>query len=259
MSRSRTYRSEALVLRRTDFGEADRVLTLFTLAEGKLRAVAKGVRRTVSRSGGHLELFVHSDLLLSRGRELDMVAQAEMIHSFRAVREDLLRTSYAYYLAELVDGLSEERQPNPALFRTIVEALTALETAQDVRLVTTHFILAALDQSGFRPQVEMCVACNVPLKPEINGFDCTLGGALCPRCVPAAPHGRPIAVNVLKLLRLLQRSDTVGAVAVHVPGAISRDAERLLRDYAEGILEHQLRAPAFVARVREATSLYQPD
>jgi DNA repair protein RecO (recombination protein O) len=257
VSRGRTYRTQAVVLRRVDFGEADRVLTLFTHADGKVKAVAKGVRRTTSRNGGHLELFAHSDVLLARGRELDVVAQAETIRSFRRLREDLLRTAYAYELAELVDALTQPGQANPALFAALLQALTALEEAEDPRLVLGHFVLAALDATGFRPQLGECVSCRQPLKPESNGFDRALGGALCPRCLPATPGARPIAVNVLKLLRLLQRSESIGSVAVKVPPEVAREAERTLREYAEGVLEHQLRSPGFVARVREATAAYQ--
>lgn len=253
MSRSRTYRSQAIVLRRIDFGEADRILTLFTSGEGKVKAVAKGVRRTVSKSGGHLELFAHSDLLLSQGHDLDVVTQAETIRSFRPVREDLLRAAYAYYLAELVDALTEQRQANPQLFQVLLQALTALEDATDVRVVVVHFVLNALEATGFRPQLSECVTCRKPIEPELNTFDRVLGGALCPRCSPAAPNTTVMAVNVLKLLRLLQRSAEIGSVSLKVPATVSRDAERLLRDYVESILEHRLRAPAFVARVREAT------
>ena len=259
MSRSRSYRTESVVLRRVDFGEADRLTTLFTLDEGKLRAIAKGVRRTVSKSAGHLELFAHSDVLLTRGRDLDLVTQADTLHSFRAVREDLLRTAYAYSLAEIVDALTAERQQNPALFRALLAALSALESATDPRLILLHFLVAALEAAGFRPQLGDCVVCREPLKPEVNWFEAVLGGAICPRCARSVPPARPVAVNVLKLARLLQRSEPVGSVAIKVPVEVSRETERLLREYLEAILEHQLRAPAFVARVREVAAASQAD
>ena len=93
--KQRLYRTSGIVLKRVDLGEADRVLTLYTRDQGKLRAIAKGVRRTTSRSAGHLEPFTLSDLLLAVGRELDVVSQAETIGAFRDVREDLVLTSHA--------------------------------------------------------------------------------------------------------------------------------------------------------------------
>ena len=257
MSRARSYRAQAVVLRRSDFGEADRILTLFTLEEGKLRAIAKGVRRTVSRSGGHLELFTHSELLLAHGRDLDVVAQAETQRAFRAVREDLLRTAHAYEFAEIVDALTAERQPNARLFHALLAAFAALEQAADPRLVLLHFLVVALDAAGFRPQLGECVVCRRPLQPEVNWFDRALGGAICPTCAPSVSGARPIPLNVLKLARLLQRSEPVGSVTLRVPADVGRELERLLREYLEAILERQLRTPAFVARVREIAAASQ--
>ena len=89
MSRERLYRSEAIVLRRQDFGEADRLLTLFTPALGKIRVVAKGARKPQSRKAGHIESFMRTKMLFARGRNLDLVTQAELVEPYRALREDL--------------------------------------------------------------------------------------------------------------------------------------------------------------------------
>ena len=114
--RERLYRVQAIVLKRTDYGEADRLLTLFTPDLGKMRAIAKGVRKPSSRKSGHVELFTHSALLLAKGRHLDIVTQADTIDAFMPLRENLERVGYAYYLAELVDRFSEEGTENRALF-----------------------------------------------------------------------------------------------------------------------------------------------
>jgi DNA repair protein RecO (recombination protein O) len=103
MRRERLYRTEAIVIKRSDFFEADRLLTLYTPKLGKIRAIAKGVRKPTSRKSGHVELFTHSQLLIAKGRNLDIVTQAETVHAFRSLREDLLRTTYAFYGAELLD------------------------------------------------------------------------------------------------------------------------------------------------------------
>src|SRR5437588_93894 len=108
-SAPRVYRTEAIVLRGYDYGEADRILTLYTPNSGKLRAIAKGVRRTKSRMAGHLDLFTRSNMLVARGRQLDIVTQAETIESFRSMRDDLSRVSLAHYVAELVDSFTAEQ------------------------------------------------------------------------------------------------------------------------------------------------------
>ena len=123
MPRERLYRAEAIVLRRMNLGEADRLLTLYTPEWGKIRVLAKGVRKPTSRKAGHLELFTHSRLLIAKGRSLDIVTQAETITPFLLLRKDLIRTSYAYYVAELVDRFLEEGEESPALFRLLLESL----------------------------------------------------------------------------------------------------------------------------------------
>src|ERR687886_1213367 len=140
-TRQRLYRTPAIVLKRMDLGEADRILTLYTRDHGKLRAVAKGVRRTTSRSAGHLELFTLADVLLAQGRELDVVSQADTITAFRRVREDVILTSHAYYLAELTDLLTEDRSENRVVFTTLAESFADLESQHDPRLVELQFQL----------------------------------------------------------------------------------------------------------------------
>src|SRR5215467_6887570 len=139
MARSRLYRTPAVILKRMDLGEADRIVTLFSRDEGKIRAVAKGVRKTTSRSAGHLEPFTLSDVLFATGRELDVISQAATLEAFREVREDLDLTTHAYYLAEVVDLLTEDRQENRQVFDILVDALHDLARIRDVRLVLVVF------------------------------------------------------------------------------------------------------------------------
>ena len=103
MPRDRTYRTEAVVIRRSDFGEADRLLTLFSPDRGKMRAIAKGARKPQSRKTGHVELFMRSKFLLAVGRDLDIVTQAETVETYASLRESLVRATYANYAVELLD------------------------------------------------------------------------------------------------------------------------------------------------------------
>src|SRR5215471_12267089 len=120
--RERVYRTEAVIIRRADVGEADRALTLFT-PHGKRRVVAKSARKTTSRLAGHIELFTHTSLLLAVGRNLDIVTQSVIIHSFDTLRRDLRRISAAYYVAELIDRLTEEDDENRPAFDLLVATL----------------------------------------------------------------------------------------------------------------------------------------
>jgi DNA repair protein RecO (recombination protein O) len=246
----RLYRARGFVLKRMDLGEADRILTLYTREHGKLRAVAKGVRKTTSRSAGHLEPFILTDLSLAVGKELDVISQADTQNAFREVREDLILTTHAYYLAELTDLLTDERLENRDVFDALVDGFTALAERQDARLVVISFQLRVLDALGYRPELRECVSCRSTIAPGANHFSALLGGVVCPTCGPNELSARPIGTEALKLLRYVQQSG--GFRRLSVPGVVSREAEVLLRDYAEQIVERRLRSPALIARVQQA-------
>jgi DNA repair protein RecO (recombination protein O) len=238
-----------------DLGEADRIVTLYTRDHGKVRAVAKGVRRGTSRSAGHLEPFTVSDVLFAVGRELDVVSQALTLDAFRPLREELTLTTHAYYLAEVVDLLSEDRMENRAVFDVLVDSFHQLCANQDHRQVLIAFHLRLLDALGYRPELRECVACHEQIEPRANHFSALQGGAICPGCGPREPSARPISIPALKLLRFVQHSR--GQQTVSVQPHVAREAEALLRDYAEQIVERRLRSPALIARVSE-TEAYNP-
>jgi len=123
--------------------------------------------------------------------------------------------------------------------------------------VARHFEVHLLAVVGFRPQLYSCLACEAPIQAEANAYSVPLGGVLCPRCALAEPTGRPIAMDTLKLLRFLQRTPAVRGAAVAVPSAAIRDAERILRDVLESVLERRLRAAEFVHQVAEAAAGYR--
>jgi DNA repair protein RecO (recombination protein O) len=248
--RQRLYRTPAVILKRMDLGEADRIVTLYSRDVGKIRAVAKGVRRTTSRSAGHLEPFTLSDVMFAVGRELDVISQADTLEAFRAIREDLVLTTYAYYLAEMVDLLTEDRMENRAVFDVLVAGLRDLCEVTDSRMVLIAFHLRLLEVLGYRPELRECVTCRATIEPERNQFSALMGGVLCPGCGPQEATARAVGTSVLKLLRYVQHSD--GRQAVVVPAPVARDAEVLLRAYAEHIVERRLRSPALIARIQEA-------
>ena len=189
------YHDRGVVLRTHKLGEADRIVTFLTRDNGKVRAVAKGVRKTKSRFGGRLEPPSHAQLLLYQGRELDIVSQAETIDHFRPVRDDLDRLGRAVSMLEAADQLALEREPNPRLYEMLVGALRALSD-QDAPLVLSGFFLKVLALEGFRPQVEACVVCGddgplVSWAIEEGGLRCAAhrqGPALSPEAVDVLQH-----------------------------------------------------------------------
>jgi DNA repair protein RecO (recombination protein O) len=229
------YRDVGVVLRTWKLGEADRIVVLLTPEHGKVRAVAKGVRRTRSRFGARLEPTAHVALQLYAGRgELDTVTQVEAIDQFRAVREDLDRLTRAVSLLEAVDQLAMEREPNPALYRMLVGALRTLE-AGDAPLVVPAFFLKLLALEGFRPVVEACAACGA--EGDLVAFDLEAGGLLC------REHRRGPAVSA-EAVELLQAilGGRLGSVMDTPPGPASQEVARLATSTLEHHLERRLRS-----------------
>ncbi|MGH2457736.1 MAG: DNA repair protein RecO, partial [Chloroflexota bacterium] len=244
-------RTEAVVLRRHDLGEADRIITLFTAHFGKLRAVAKGVRRPTSKLGGHLELFTRSQILLARGRNLDIITQVETIESFLGLREDLWRAGQAYYAAELLDRLTEDHAENQALFALLVATLDRVANARRPDQAVRLFEVQALDLLGYRPEITRCVKCREPLEPDRTSFSVSDGGALCHACRSSSPSSRVLSPNALKVLRRYQSGDWPTVSRLRLGDELGEELERLLRDYTQYVAETQLKSAAFVTMLRQ--------
>ncbi|HEX5503313.1 MAG TPA: DNA repair protein RecO [Thermomicrobiales bacterium] len=252
----RVYRSEAVVLRRLDFGEADRILTLYTPGSGKLRAVAKGVRKPASKLGGHLELFTRVKLLLARGRNLDVITGAETLDPYRGLREEggdgdtLERLGAAFYLAELLDRFAEEGIENRAVWDLLTHDLRALSDGVDPVIATRHFELRLLGYLGYRPNLTTCASCDRPLEPIANAYSHDAGGVLCPDCRAHDPLAEPLSVNALKLLRLLERDAPAAVARLRIGPDVLAEVEGILRLSIRHIAERDLASPAVLRSLR---------
>ncbi|MDP3061775.1 MAG: DNA repair protein RecO [Chloroflexota bacterium] len=261
MSRPRTYRTEAIVLRQHPIGEADLLLTLFTPQEGKLRAVAKGVRKLTSKLAGHLEPLTRVELSLSVGQGLDVVSQAQMVEGFASVKGDLARTSRALYLAELVDGFAVERSGNPALYGLLLEALALLGQppseggqppartgGQEVEPgpLLRCFEVRLLDLSGFRPELGVCVECRQPPEEGQQRYMPDGGGLLCGECAPPRARVMSLSSKALAALRLLDSTSLVQASRLHLAPELVEELRVLLSATIRYWLEREVRSAAFL-------------
>lgn len=247
----RSIRAEAVVLRHSDFGEADRLLTLYTREHGKVRAIAKGARKIASRKAGHLEPFTRVKLQLARGRDLFIVTQAETIDAYPSLREDLTLTGYAAYVIELLDRfVPDEEAAVPSLYRLLTETLSRLATESIPWLTVRSYEMRLLDLLGFRPQLFECANCGNEILAEEQYFSAALGGAVCPRCGQGLPGLWPISVDALKYLRHFQRSDYRAATRARPEAEIQKEVETLMQGYFQYLLERELNTPGFIKRVR---------
>jgi DNA repair protein RecO (recombination protein O) len=244
------YKTSAIVLRHRKLGEADKILTLFTPNYGKVDAVAKGVRRPTSKLAGHVEPLTYSAFLLARGRELDIVTQAETLEPLTPLREDLERVGRALYAAELVERFTPERQESYPVFKLLLETLRRLATRDDLDLVVRYFEVQLLDALGYRPQLDRCVSCESELEPTTNFWSAASGGVLCPACGTNDPLALALSLSALKVLRLLQRSGFARAAQVRIDRALAQELERHLREYIRYVLERDVRSAAFLETLR---------
>jgi DNA repair protein RecO (recombination protein O) len=252
VSRARLYKTEAIVLRSMDLGEADRVLTVLTPRLGKLRIIAKGIRRPRSRLGGGLEPFSDVHLVLAIGRTFDVVTQAALEDPHLGLRNDLHSTAAAWYLVELADRFCEGSADSHQAFVLLAQALAGLDAAPvDVsrEVIARWFELHLLDAMGFRPELSQCLECGAQIGPDGNGFSAVAGGVLGPECMHTALGARPISADALKVMRHLQRSALSDVLRLHLPSAVQHEVERLLHDNVSAVLERELRSRDFLDEV----------
>ncbi|MFC2048393.1 DNA repair protein RecO [Chloroflexota bacterium] len=251
MSTPRNYQTEAVIIKKTKLGEADRILTLYTPDLGKIQAVAKGVRRPKSKMAGHLELLTHSLISLARGRNLDTITGSQTINSFLPLKSDLELTSYALYVTELVNQFTAEHLENRPLFQLLLETMQQLCQTDDNELVLRYFELQLLNEVGYRPQLQQCVACHQPLQPVTNSFCPGAGGMLCPNCHHGQPLSYTLSVNALKVLRLLQGSDYTTVSRLKMNRDLSHELEAIIRGYLKYLLERDIKSAAWLDTLRE--------
>lgn len=247
----RSQRVEAIVLKHSDFGEADRLLTIYTREQGKLRAIAKGARNPRSRKAGHIEPFTRVSLQLALGRNLHIVSQAEAKDDHAVLSEDLVSLGYASYVVELLEKFTFDGEENRAIYRLLRDTLDRLSKAQQPELVVRYYEIRLLDLLGFRPELHKCLNCDQAVKAEDQYFSTQQGGVLCPDCGHIDPSAQPISMQALKYMRHFQRSSYADATRAQMSQSVRRELETLMGQYLTYLLERQLNSPQFLRRMRK--------
>lgn len=246
-----TYQADAIVLRRLDYGEADRILTLLTREHGKLAAIAKGSRRNKSRHGASLDLFARSTMMLAKGRNLDVVTQVERRGDVRNIAGDLQRTAYAGLVSEVVDKVLEDRHPVDDVFDLVVTTLGQLNAPdRSPRADGAWFLMRILDLLGYQPQLHDCAACGRGLPPASAWFSPLLGGALCAECGAHGQAGSPLSMNGLKVLRLMAAGNGELFDRLRLSEDVLSEIEHALEAQLEYHLDRHLKSLEFIRSVR---------
>ena len=267
MSTARLYRTEGIVVRRRDQGEADRVLTLCT-PSGKTSVIAKGVRKVRSRKAGHVELFACSSFVIARvPNSWDIVSQAEVVTPHPRLGGDLLRGAFARYAVELFDGFFADEEGGPALYDLLRNTLTWLSEHDDLDMIARFYEQHLLGLAGFRPELFRCVgnhAQPLPLRPDEQkqsgrpfGLDAERGGVFCHDCyIRSKPNHGILALSpqVLLLLRELQRGPYTRLLGRPISQHLHADAERVMHHYIIHHLERSVRSISFLRQLRRGGS-----
>jgi DNA repair protein RecO (recombination protein O) len=238
------YKEQGVVLRAVKLGEADKIVTVMTQGSGKVRAVAKGIRKTTSRFGARLEPFTHVSLMAYRGRgALDTVTQAEIIAHHRPIREDLGLFAAGETMLEATDKVAEEHERNVKLFLLLLGGLRALAVRPgDPVAVAESFLLKLLSLSGFHPSLTACAACGTPGPTR---FSTAQGGAVCSAC--ADHDAEPVAPETLAALAGLATADLTKAGDHRAEPSTRRQARALLAGFTEYHLERRIRSLPMLA------------
>jgi len=252
-TRDRSIRTEGIILRRKDFGEADRILVLFSRKLGRISGIAKGSRKPSSKISGHIELFMRSSFLISRGRNLHIITQAEIIEPFDDLRKNLSGIGRGSYVIELVDALTFEEGSNIKLYDLLLTTLESLNQGDDPSVVIHYYELHLLDLVGFRPEFFNCVECGKKIIEQNQFLSGELGGVICPDCVSGVTGAavRPISARTLKYLRHFQRSSLKSLLSLNIQSNILEELEKIIRYYLTHTLEGHLNSPDFINRIKE--------
>jgi DNA repair protein RecO (recombination protein O) len=262
MPRAGTYQTEAITIKKTKLGEADRILTFYTPDLGKVQAVAKGVRKPGAKLAGHLELLTYSNILLTRGRNLDTITGCQAIESFFQLKSDLDLCASALYATELVYQFGVDRQENRPLFALLLNLMRELCRAQNGEVANwllRYFEIHLLHAVGYNPQLGACVVCRQPLPASTTAyFSLASGGAVCPRCRSGQAYAYTVSTACLESLRFLQASDWSCASQLMGGAKVAREIEMLLRNYLRYLLEREIRSAAWLDTLRNGrTSVRQ--
>ena len=253
--RERIVQTEAIVLRRVDLREMDRIFVILSDRFGKFSIIAKGIRRPTARAASHLELFARSRVSLARGQHLDVVTGAESVNLHINLRSDLTSMATASHLVELVDQFLPEREENLRTYRLLARALDNLNRGANPARVGRWFEMQLLQEMGIRPELYSCVECGQPVAAEPNRLSVERGGMLC------ADHaigvsGSLVSVPAQKVLRLLLRDDLDAYLHLSPNDEIDTEIEQVLTAFVRYQLERDLRSLRVMRRVEESIPVW---
>lgn len=251
------FSGEGVVIKRRDFGEADRLVTIFTKAKGKTTFLAKGIRKVSSRRSSNLELLNQVKFSAHQGKSLPILTEAYAGEIFANLKNSLEKISLAYLMIELVDNLFEEEVDNQSIYDSISTSLQALneaESLQSAKMVVASFQIKALRTAGFLPELYDCVKCKQTLKPDNNYLTPDLGGVVDSNCKTDTFLTRSLDTNIIKTLRFLEKESVGLGQKLRLSNEQISEVCETLHFYTQYVLEKSLMSRDFAFMVAKLPS-----
>jgi DNA repair protein RecO (recombination protein O) len=242
------HRVQGIVLRSMDYGEGNKIVTLYTQEIGKVGVMARGAKNVKSRLGAVTQLFTYGDFTFFKSGQLGTLNQGEIIKPFHKLREDLYMSAYASYLAELADRLTGEEDASAFLFEQLKAGLEAIEDGKDMEIVAHLFELKMLTASGYSPELDACVICG---EVPAVAFGVQTGGVLCARCKPKDQSALPLSEAAWKLLRLFKGLDLRRLGTIDVKPATKVELKTCLHAYMDTHVGIRWKARSFLEQMEK--------
>ncbi|ADU29872.1 DNA repair protein RecO [Evansella cellulosilytica] len=238
---------EGLVIRTNDYGETNKIVTIFTRENGKIALMARGAKRPKSRFASSAQIFVYGIFIYQSSTGIGTLSQSDVIDSFRDVRSDLKLTAHGAYIVELIDRLTEDRERNPFLFELLYQTFQFLNEGLDPEILTRIFETKMLHVAGVTPVLTQCTSCGS--ESEFYVFSMKQAGLLCGRCQYEDPNHIKVNIAVIKLLRLFQQLDIQRLGKVNVKQETKKQLKEILSYYYDEFVGIHLKSKRFLDQV----------
>jgi DNA repair protein RecO (recombination protein O) len=235
---------EGIIIRTTDYGETNKIITLYTREWGKIGVMARGAKKPKSRLSSITQLFTHGYFLVQRGTGLGTVQQGEMITSFRSIGEDIFLTAYASYIVELTDKCTEDKKPNPFHFELLFQTLNYMNEGFEPDILMNIYEMKMLNVLGMNPILNQCSVCG-----STDGhfsFSIREGGFICHRCLDKDPYHFKLLPATVKLLRLFYYFDLSRLGSISIKEETKAELKKVITAYYEEYSGLQLKSKKFL-------------
>lgn len=248
---------EGTIIRTQDYGETHKIVTLFSKEKGKIACIARGAKKPKSRMAAVTQPFIHGSFLIQLGSNLGTMQQGEVLLSFRKIREDIVKTAFASYLAELTDKLLDKQRVEMYIYQQFIFSLQALELDKDPDIIMLMYELKIYHKAGFAPVLNHCVNCG--RKQTSYAFSVKEGGFLCNDCQSMDPHVRVLSETLTKLLQLFAHVDIQQIGNISVKPENKALLKQLIEAYYDQHGSYYLKSKKFLNQLDSLKDWYDKD